>query len=111
MNLKLLASFGDHIPDSMMKEEETIEHLSFSQCDKFVASGDRAGRVNIYKIRETGRPKNPLSFALAITSQAFTRRFDSILSDEVSPRITSLSWLPRMEFHPRFLASNRVFAL
>jgi hypothetical protein len=109
MNLKLLASFGDHVPNSKVTDDGTIEQISFSQCDRFVASGDRGGRVNIYKIRETGRPRAPLGFTLAHTIQTFTTHFDPLLNDDIPPRISSIQWLPRMDYNPKFLVSNRSF--
>jgi hypothetical protein len=109
MNLKLLASFGDHVPDSRVTDDDTIEQLSFSQCDRFVAAGDRAGRVNIYRIRETGRPRSPLSFTLAHTIQAFTTHFDPLLNADIPARISSIEWLSRMDYNPKFLVSNRPF--
>jgi hypothetical protein len=109
MNLKLMASFGDHVPEAKFSTDDTIEQLSFSQCDRFVASGDRAGRINLYRIRETGRPRNPLSFALAHSIPAFTKHFDPLSNDDVLPRITSIQWLPRIDYNPKFLTANRIF--
>ena len=109
MNLKLLGSFGDHIPEAMIHDYDMIEQLSFSGCDKYVASGDHGGRVILYRIKETGRPRSPLSFTFAAKIQAFTPRFETTRDCMSNPKVTCLQWLPRVDYNPLFVVANRIF--
>lgn len=109
MNLKLLAAFGDLIPEAQLKDGDTIEQLSFSGCDKYVASGDHAGRISVYRIKPTGKTRSPLSFSLATTIQAFSPKFSGALDEQTDPKVTCLQWFPRVDMNPIFVAANRMF--
>ena len=106
MSLKLLAAFGDHTPDQMLRDEDTLDQLSFSGCDRYVASGDHGGRISVYRIKETNRARNPLSFSLAAKVQAFTTKYEATRESPANPKVTSLQWLPRVDHNPLFLAAN-----
>lgn len=108
MNLKLLAAFGDHTPQAGIKDDDTIDQLTFSRCDKYVASADQAGRITVYKIKPSARARSPWDFSLAIKLPAFVPRLDAIRDKMVDPKITGMQWIPRIETNPMLLASNRI---
>ena len=106
MALKLLAAFGDHTPEHMIRNEDTIDQVSFSSCDMYAAVGDYGGRISVYRIKETNRPRNPLSFSLVSKIQGFTPRYEATRESPANPKVTSLQWLPRVDYNPLFLAAN-----
>lgn len=109
MELKLLSCFGEHAANANLKQEDTIDHLSFSQCDRFVASGDQGGNVNIYRIKETGKTRIPLNFTLTTKIQAFSPDFDFYRNIKRDPKIRCLQFCPKLTLNPLLLVGNRMF--
>lgn len=109
MDLKLLSCFGEHSANTNTNDNDTIEQLSFSQCDRFIASGDRGGNINIYRIKETGRARSPLNFLLATKFCAFKNDFDPFRNDMRNQKINCLQFLPKYSLNPFLLVSNRIF--
>ena len=108
MDLKLLSCFGEHSANAKPSDDETIERLSFSECDRFVASGDHGGNINIYRIKETGKVRSPLNFSLSSKFAAFNRDYDYLRNEVRNPRINCLTFFPKYTLNPLLIASNRM---
>jgi len=104
MELRLLAAFGDRVAESRLKGEDTIERLSFSGCDRYVAAGDHGGRIHVYRIKAAEQRRTPFNFSRAASIQAFRAR-------ACDPRVVALQWLPRVDLNPCFVAADRTSAL
>lgn len=108
MDLKLLSSFGDQTPASRLKDDDFIEALSFSHCDKYIATGDHGGRVNIYKVKQGEKSANT-SISFVTKSQVFMSHFEGERSTVANPKIYCLRWIPKIAKNPLFLACNCIF--
>lgn len=105
MELKLLASFGDHVPLSQFKPDDTIATLAFSSDGQFLASGDQAGRVVVFKLSTPatgGRPT--VSFVTQV--HAHKAQFDYFRSELSEMKVNSLKWVPRQSLNPLLLTCN-----
>lgn len=106
MELEYLASFGDHVPYTQFKPDDTISVLAFSSDGRFLASGDQAGRVVIFSITpprtESGR--TTVSFVSQI--HAHKAEFDYFRSELSEMKVNSLKWVPTQALNPLLLTCN-----
>ena len=106
MELQHLASFGDQVPLSQFKPDDTISTLSFSGDGQFLASGDQAGRVVVFKLSgKLGAGSRPIvSFVTQI--HAHKAQFDYFRSELSEMKVNSLKWVPLMTANPLLLTCN-----
>ena len=103
MNLQYLASFGDHVPLHQFKPDDTIGALAFSSDGRFLASGDNAGRVVIFRLNQSSG-KSSVSFVTQVHAHKAT--FDYFRSELSEMKINSLQWLPTSTLNPKLLTCN-----
>jgi len=106
MNLEYLASFGDHVPLSQFKQDDTISILSFSKNGQFLASGDQAGRVVVFQVNTSpnGAAKPSVSFVVQV--HAHKSSFDYFRSELSDPKINGLKWVNTETINPLLLTCN-----
>ncbi|KAH0791745.1 protein phosphatase PP2A regulatory subunit B [Histomonas meleagridis] len=104
MNLKFLAAFGDHVPLSQFKPDDTISTLAFSHDGQFLASGDQAGRVVVFKLTYSSSGRPTISFSNQI--HAHKSQFDYFRSEISEMRVNSLKWIPRQTINPLLISCN-----
>ena len=106
MNLELLASFGDHVPLTQFKADDTISVLAFSQNGQFLASGDQAGRVVIFQLQppRSSGGKTTVSFVNQV--HAHKSQFDYFRSELSEPKINSLAWVKTNTLNPLLITCN-----
>ena len=106
MELQYLASFGDHVPLHQFKPDDTIGALSFSSDGHFLASGDNAGRVVIFRLNKPPSPNGKYSVSFVTQVHAHKATFDYFRSELSEMKITSLQWLPTCTLNPKLLTCN-----
>lgn len=106
MKLTYIASFGDHIPLSQFKPDDTISVLSFHQDGQFLASGDHAGRVVIFQLIEPKSSNGKPTVQFVTQVHAHKPWFDYFRSELVEPKINSLKWVRSVSANPLFLTCN-----
>ena len=106
MDLKLLASFGDHVPLSQFKPDDTITALSFSSDGQFLASGDQAGRVVVFRLNAPTTPTSKPTVSFVTQVHAHKSEFDYFRSELGDMKINALQWVPRQSLNPLLLTCN-----
>jgi len=106
MNFDLLASFGDHVPLSQFKPDDTISVLSFSQSGQFLASGDQAGRVVIFQVLPSKLPNGKPTVSFVNQVHAHKSQFDYFRSELSEPKISSLAWVKSESINPHLITCN-----
>ena len=106
MEIQPLASFGDHVPLSQFKPDDTISTLAFSSDGQFLASGDQAGRVVVFRLngRVTATSKPTVSFITQV--HAHKAQFDYFRSELSEMKVNSLKWVQRQSLNPLLLSCN-----
>jgi serine/threonine-protein phosphatase 2A regulatory subunit B len=103
---QLLAGFGDHVPLTQFKPDDMISTLNFSGDGRFLASGDHAGRVVVFRINppnpQTGKPT--VSFVTQV--HAHKAQFDYFRSELSEMKVNSVKWLPKQVLNPLLLTCN-----
>ena len=106
MNLELIASFGDHVPLTHFKADDTISVLSFNQSGQFLASGDQAGRVVIFQILPPRMPGGKPIVSFVNQVHAHKSQFDYFRSELSEPKINSLAWVRSNQLNPLLITCN-----
>ena len=106
MDLQYLASFGDHVPLSQFKPDDTIGALSFSSDGTFLASGDNAGRVVIFRLNKPTTSNGRYSVSFVTQVHAHKACFDYFRSELAEMKINALQWLPTNTLNPKLLTCN-----
>ncbi|OHS97079.1 hypothetical protein TRFO_09627 [Tritrichomonas foetus] len=106
MDLDYLASFGDQVPLSQFKPDDTISVLAFSSDGRFLASGDHAGRVVIFQINPPKTPDGNYSASFVCQIHAHKAEFDYFRSELSEMKINSLKWVPTQTLNPLLLSCN-----
>jgi len=106
MDLQYLASFGDHVPLSQFKPDDTIGALSFSSDGVFLASGDNAGRVVIFQLKNPTAPNGKYTVSFVTQVHAHKACFDYFRSELAEMKINALQWLPVNTLNPKLLTCN-----
>ncbi|KAH0795084.1 Protein phosphatase PP2A regulatory subunit B [Histomonas meleagridis] len=104
MDLHFLAAFGDHVPLSNFKPDDTISAMAFSSDGQFLASGDQAGRVVVFRLNENGKRQPTVSFVTQV--HAHKAQFDYFHSELSEMKVNSLKWVPRQALNPLLITCN-----
>ncbi|OHS93601.1 hypothetical protein TRFO_40105 [Tritrichomonas foetus] len=106
MELSSLASFGDQVPLSQFKPDDTISTLAFSEDGQFLASGDQAGRVVVFKVNGKVTATNRPTVSFVTQVHAHKAQFDYFRSELSEMKVNSLKWVPRQCLNPLLLTCN-----
>ncbi|KAH0789708.1 protein phosphatase PP2A regulatory subunit B [Histomonas meleagridis] len=104
MELEFVAAFGDHVPLSQFKPDDTISTLAFSHDGRFLASGDQAGRVVIFNLNYTNKNRPTVTFVTQV--HAHKSQFDFFRTEISEMKVNSLKWVPRQTLNPLLLSCN-----
>ena len=106
MELQPLASFGDQVPLSQFKPDDTISTLAFSCDGQFLASGDQAGRVVVFKLngKVTQNSRPTVSFVTQV--HAHKAQFDYFRSELSEMKVNSIKWVPIQTINPLLITCN-----
>lgn len=106
MDLQFLAAFGDHVQLSQFKPDDTISTLAFSHDGQFLASGDQAGRVVVFRLNEPRRNSDRPTVDFITQTHAHKSQFDYFRSELSEMKVNSLKWIPRQTYNPLLLTCN-----
>lgn len=106
MDLHFLTAFGDHVPLSHFKSDDTISALSFTSDGQFLASGDHAGRIVVFRFTEGSNNKNCPMVSFVTQIHAHKSQFDYFRSELSEMKVNSLKWVPRQTLNPLLLTCN-----
>lgn len=104
MDLHSLAAFGDQVALSQFKPDDTISALSFSCDGQFLASGDQAGRVVVFKLNGKNAQNTQVSFVTQV--HAHKPQFDYFRSELSEMKVNSLKWVPKQTINPLLISCN-----
>lgn len=106
MNLKYLASFGDHVALSSFRPDDTISTLAFSPDGRFLASGDHAGRIVVFQLNNPKKDGGKTTVNYVIQVLAHRSQFDCLRSEINDPKVNSLRWVRTNSINPLLLSCN-----
>lgn len=106
MDLQFLAAFGDHVQLSQFKPDDTISTLSFSHDGQFLASGDQAGRVVVFRLNKPKKSNEKPTVDFITQTHAHKSQFDYFRSELSEMKVNSLKWIPRQTYNPLLLTCN-----
>lgn len=84
--------FGYKGPNEPVQEEDIISSLKFDKTGKYIALGDRAGRVIVFQ-SENANDKTPQKLEYFTEFQSHFREFDPLRSVDVDEGIADMAWL------------------
>lgn len=105
---EFVQSFGD---DASVYEfpnaDDLITALEFNSQGKYLAIGDRAGRVSVVEQLQNKESvqSSALEYQFRGEFQCFEPEFDTLMAVNVSPRIVSMKWWPETQT-PALLTAN-----
>ncbi|CAM9170247.1 unnamed protein product, partial [Choristocarpus tenellus] len=108
---KLSQCFGDCSSEKEVTEADILSAVNFDSTGEYLATGDRGGRVVIFKKSSAGKQKVSSSGKVKRTSdykfytefQSHEADFDYLKSLEIEEKINQIKWCPR--------ANNALFLL
>lgn len=106
MNFSYLASFGDHVPLTQFKPDDTITSLAFSCDGTFLASGDQAGRVVVFKLNAPKVADGKTTVTFVTQVHAHKSQFDYFRSELSEMKVNSLKWVQQKSLNPLLITCN-----
>ena len=103
--------FGYKGSNEKVHEEDLISVLKFDHDGKFLAFGDKAGRVIVFRSSDPKRREEKFSYytevkLIVIQFQAYTREFDPLNSSDIDEEVTGLIWLNPQNNYQKMLTTN-----
>lgn len=103
LDFKLSQCFGDCSPAEDVTEADILSAVQFDKTGDYLATGDRGGRVVIFKQNSGGKQKVSASGKIRRTSdfkfftefQSHEAEFDYLKSLEIEEKINQIKWCPR----------------
>lgn len=96
--------FGYKGPGEKVIEEDIISSLKYDQTGQHLALGDHAGRIIIFKERNSKKKEENLEYLTEF--QSHTKEFDPLRSMEIEETITGISWMPQQGKYLKMLTTN-----
>ena len=85
-------------------DEDIISSLRFDQSGKYIALGDRAGRIIVFEAHEN--KKGASSYEYFTEFQSHFKEFDPLRSMEVEEEIVELRWLRPQGKYLKMITTN-----
>jgi serine/threonine-protein phosphatase 2A regulatory subunit B len=103
---KLLSAFGDHVPLAQFKPDDTISSLAFSRDGCFLASGDHAGRVVVFRVNQPAGATGKVTISFVTQVHAHKAKFDYFRSELSEMKVNSVKWIPTKSLCPLLITCN-----
>ncbi|CAM9442025.1 unnamed protein product [Phaeothamnion confervicola] len=103
LDLRLSQCFGDCSPAEDVTEADILSTVQFDQTGEFLATGDRGGRVVIFrqnsngrhKVCTNGRVRRVSDYKFYTEFQSHEAEFDYLKSLEIEEKINQIKWCAR----------------
>jgi serine/threonine-protein phosphatase 2A regulatory subunit B len=108
MDWKFEYCYGDTEPQDAV-EGDIISAVEYDTTGRFIALGDRAGRITVLErraIRENGAKKDTMEFRQHIQFQSHDPEFDYLKSVEIEEKINQIQWLKQKNAGHMLLSTN-----
>ena len=107
MEWKFTQVFGDAMTAQKVNDEDIISAMNFDYTGNYLALGDKAGRLIVFKRGISKKSKRKFSeFSYITEIQSHYRDFDFLKSVDVEEKINCLEWLPPQNNNMFILTSN-----
>lgn len=104
---KFTQVFGDKMIADKVSEEDVISAMKFDSTGKYLALGDRAGRLIVFQRTLSKKTKKNFSeFNYVTEIQSHFRDFDYLKSIDIDEKINCIEWLPPQNDNMFILTSN-----
>ncbi|CAM9888376.1 unnamed protein product [Ectocarpus sp. 6 AP-2014] len=110
---KLSQCFGDCSPAEEATQADILSAVSFDDSGEYFATGDRGGRVVIFKksggkakMHSCGKVRRTSDFKFFTEFQSHEAEFDYLKSLEIEEKINAIKWCPRVNDALFLLATN-----
>jgi serine/threonine-protein phosphatase 2A regulatory subunit B len=104
---KFTQVFGDKIVAEKVTEEDIINALSFDKTGRFLALGDRAGRLIVFERNGSKKSKKGYSeFTYMTELQSHVKEFDFLKSVDIEEKINDIEWLRPCDDNMFVLTTN-----
>ncbi|CAM9144461.1 unnamed protein product, partial [Hapterophycus canaliculatus] len=110
---KLSQCFGDCSPAEEASQADILSAVSFDQSGEYFATGDRGGRVVIFKkggreakMHSSGKTRRTSDYKFFTEFQSHEAEFDYLKSLEIEEKINAIKWCPRVNDALFLLATN-----
>lgn len=92
LDWKFSQVFGDKASADKVSDEDIISAIQFDKTGRFLSLGDKAGRLIIFEMVQTGKQKKT-EFQYLTELQSHTREFDYLKSTEIEEKVNQIQWL------------------
>ena len=104
---KFTQVFGDKVTAEKVSEEDIINAMNFDSTGKYLALGDRAGRLIIFQRSLSKKSKKNFSeFNYVTEIQSHYRDFDYLKSVDIDEKINCVEWLAPQNDNMFILTTN-----
>ena len=104
---KFTQVFGDKVTAEKVSEEDVINAMNFDSTGKYLALGDRAGRLIIFQRTLSKKSKKNFSeFNYVTEIQSHYRDFDYLKSVDIDEKINCVEWLAPQNDNMFILSAN-----
>lgn len=101
---KFAQLFGYKGPNEKIMEEDIISVMKFDKSGKFLALGDKAGRVIIFESPDSSKKKDEYDYFSEF--QSHTREFDPLRSMDIEEEIKDIHWLSPQGPYMKMITTN-----
>ncbi|KAG5178658.1 protein phosphatase PP2A regulatory subunit B [Tribonema minus] len=103
LDFKLSQCFGDCSPAEEVTEADILSAVQFDSTGEYLATGDRGGRVVVFKqnapvkqkVSSSGRTRRTSDFKFFTEFQSHEAEFDYLKSLEIEEKINQVKWCRR----------------
>ena len=109
MEWKFSQVFGDKTTSEQIHDEDIITAIEFDPTGKFLALGDKAGRLIIFDANFSGGQKGKpqtVEYQYLTELQSHVKDFDFLKSVEIEERINQIQWLKPQGSNLYMLTTN-----
>lgn len=104
-NYKFSQIFGYKGPSEPVQEEDIISSLKFDKSGRYIALGDKAGRIIVFQ-NESTNEKAPQKLEYFTEFQSHFQEFDPLRSADVDEEIVDMAWLRQQGKYMKLITTN-----
>jgi serine/threonine-protein phosphatase 2A regulatory subunit B len=90
---KCIQFFGEQSPNAGVSDEDVISALSFDTTGDYIALGDKAGRMIIFKNMHVNSKHDKPEYEYLTELQSHIKEYDKLKSKEIDEKINDIQWM------------------